>query len=68
MDRENLNMKDFSLMNPSVGKDCKGLVEGTYYCISTDPDGNQPYTDDDDDDDDTTAMTITGTQQRLVPR
>lgn len=51
MGLNNLKKKDFCLMNPSVGKDCKGLVEGTYYCISTYPGGNQPYTEDDDDDD-----------------
>ncbi|KAM0518033.1 hypothetical protein ACHAPE_004435 [Trichoderma viride] len=59
MGLNNLNMKDFCLMNPSVGKDCKGLVEGTYYCVSTYPGGNQPYTEDDDDDDDDKHTTIT---------
>lgn len=29
-------------MNPSVKEDCSGLVLGTYYCVSTYPDGVPP--------------------------
>lgn len=52
MGLNNLNMKNFDLMNPSVAEDCKGLAEGTYYCVSIYPGGNQPYTGDEDGDDD----------------
>jgi hypothetical protein len=33
-----LSAEDFLAMNPTVGDECTGLVLGTYYCVSTDPD------------------------------
>lgn len=34
-----MTLETFFKMNPSVGSDCGGLVQGTYYCISTFPGG-----------------------------
>ncbi|EED18781.1 LysM domain protein, putative [Talaromyces stipitatus ATCC 10500] len=38
-----LDATEFYDWNPSIGTNCTGLVEGTYYCISTGPAG-QPLT------------------------
>ncbi|KAL6229363.1 hypothetical protein BDW75DRAFT_249828 [Aspergillus navahoensis] len=37
-----LAFEEFYAMNPSVKEDCSGLVLGTYYCVSTYPDGVPP--------------------------
>jgi hypothetical protein len=39
MTMNNLQFGEFYEMNPSVGKDCSGLVVGTNYCRSTYPGG-----------------------------
>lgn len=69
MGLNNLTMKDFCSMNPSVGINCEGLAEGTYYCVSTHPGGNQPYNEDDDrgdDDHHTTMASPTMTKNGLI--
>ncbi|KAH8655300.1 hypothetical protein BX600DRAFT_525233 [Xylariales sp. PMI_506] len=43
-----LDIAQFYAWNPSVGDDCTGLAVGTYYCISTYPNGVPPDVDDDD--------------------
>ncbi|KAM0471052.1 hypothetical protein ACHAPX_009622 [Trichoderma viride] len=68
MGLDNLKKKDFCLMNPSVGKNCNGLVEGTYYCISTYPGGAQPYAKDDEDDDDNDDNKHTTTTDLVVTK
>ncbi|KAJ0281888.1 hypothetical protein CBS470a_008049 [Colletotrichum nupharicola] len=53
-----LTIAQFFAFNPSVKSDCSGMVIGTYYCTSTEPDGSPPL---EDDDGQTTPSTTTGT-------
>ncbi|KAI8244851.1 LysM domain-containing protein [Colletotrichum sp. SAR 10_96] len=58
LDLNSLTIAQFFAFNPSVKSDCSGMVIGTYYCTSTEPDGSPPL---EDDDGQTTPSTTTGT-------
>ena len=59
----------FYAMNPSIGPQCTGMAIGTYYCVSTSPDGYPPVEDDPSESIPVTTKptTSTGASEALTP-
>lgn len=61
-----LTIDQFYQMNPTVKSDCSGLFLGTYYCVSTDPNGQPPDDSSGGNSTSTTATSATPTPSGIA--